>query len=67
MCQAISNNMRRRIVLGVKGGKTRRAVAAQFEVAPSTAVRLFARYEDTGSARPRAWQWQARSAQGLHY
>lgn len=52
MGQSISNDMRRRIVRGVKGGKTRRAVAAQFEVAPSTAVRVFARFEDTGSVEP---------------
>ena len=48
----VSTDMRRRMVRGVEGGKTRRAVAAQFEVAPSTAVRLYARYEQTGSVEP---------------
>lgn len=48
----ISNDLRRRVVRGVAGGKTRRAVAAQFDVAPSTAVRLFARYAATGSVKP---------------
>jgi len=52
MGQPISNDLRRRMVRGVEGGKTRRAVAAQYEVAPSTAVRLFARYEATGSVKP---------------
>lgn len=52
MGQSISNDLRRRMVRGVKNGKTRRAVAAQFEVAPSTAVRLFARYQATGSVKP---------------
>lgn len=52
MGQPVSIDMRRRMVRGVEGGKTRRAVAAQFEVAPSTAVRLYARYEATGSVKP---------------
>lgn len=52
MGQPISNDLRRRMVRGVESGKTRRAVAAQFEVAPSTAVRLFVRYETTGSVKP---------------
>ncbi len=52
MGQAVSNDMRRRMVRGVEDGKTRRAVAAQYEVAPSTAVRLYARYEQTGSIEP---------------
>jgi transposase len=40
------------MVRGVERGKTRRAVAAQFEVAPSTAVRLLRRFEETGSIEP---------------
>ena len=40
------------MVRGIASGKTRRAVAAQFEVAPSTAVRLQQRYERTGSVEP---------------
>lgn len=48
----ISNDLRRRLVRGVAGGKARRAVAAQFEVAPSTAVRVLARYAATGSVKP---------------
>ncbi|MEZ5895970.1 MAG: hypothetical protein R3C51_06155 [Parvularculaceae bacterium] len=42
MGRSLSTDIRRRMVRGVERGKTRRAVAAQFEVAP-TAVRLVAR------------------------
>ncbi|MEZ5897635.1 MAG: IS630 family transposase [Parvularculaceae bacterium] len=52
MGRSLSTDIRRRMVLGVDRGKTRRAVAAQFEVAPSTAVRLMARYAATGSVKP---------------
>lgn len=52
MGQAISNDLRWRMVRGVESGKSRQAVAAQFEVAPSTAVRLLSRYERTGSVEP---------------
>lgn len=52
MGQAISDDLRWRMVRGVERGKSRRAVAAQFEVAPSTAVRLVERYEETGSVAP---------------
>lgn len=52
MGQAISNDLRVRMVRGIAAGKSRRAVAAQFEVAPSTAVRLQARYAATGSVEP---------------
>ena len=40
------------MVRGIAAGKSRRAVAAQFEVAPSTAVRLQARFVATGSVDP---------------
>lgn len=49
MAKATSNDLRVRLVRGIASGKSRRAVAAQFEVAPSTAVRIQARYEATGS------------------
>ena len=52
MGRATSNDLRQRIVQGVEGGRSRRGVAAQFEVAPSTAVRVVARYEATGSVEP---------------
>lgn len=40
------------MVRGVAAGRSRRSVAAQFEVAPSTAVRIQARYAATGSVEP---------------
>ena len=52
MGQCLSTDLRIRMVRGVEGGKSRQAVAAQFEVAPSTAVRLLTRYEQTGSVAP---------------
>lgn len=52
MGKAVSADLRRRMVRGVASGKSRRAVAAQFEVAPSTVVKLQARLEKTGSLEP---------------
>lgn len=52
MGKPISTDLRLRMVRGVASGKSRRAVAAQFEVAPSTAVRVQARYAATGSVEP---------------
>lgn len=48
----ISNDLRRRMVRASARGETCRAVAEKFEVAPSTAGRLFARYLATGSVAP---------------
>lgn len=48
----ISNDLRRRMVRASADGETCRAVAEKFEVAPSTAVRLYARFEATGSFEP---------------
>ena len=52
MGRLISQDLRLRLVRGIADGKSRRAVAAQFEVAPSTAVRLQARYAATCSIEP---------------
>lgn len=52
MGKAVSQDLRLRLVRGIAEGKSRRAVAAQFEVAPSTAVRVQARYAATGSIEP---------------
>jgi transposase len=52
MGRAVSSDLRLRIVKGISGGKSRRAVAAQFEVAASTAVRIQARYTSAGSIAP---------------
>ena len=52
MGKSISTDLRLRLVRGVERGQSRRAVAAQFEVSPSTAVRVQSRYEKTGSVEP---------------
>ena len=52
MGQALSKDLRLRIVRGVASGRSRRSLAAQYEVAPSTAVRVQARYDATGSVAP---------------
>lgn len=52
MGKPTSNDLRQRIVRGVECGESRRGVAARFQVAPSTAVRVVARYEATGSVEP---------------
>jgi transposase len=52
MGKAISNDLRERIVRGIASGKSRRAMATRFEVAPSTAVKLQQRFERTGSVEP---------------
>jgi len=52
MGRSISSDLRQRMVRGIASGRTRRAVAEQFEVAPSTAVRIQARFAATGSVEP---------------
>ncbi len=52
MGKPISLDLRERIVRGVEAGQSRRAIAERFEVAPSTAVRIQARYQTTGSLAP---------------
>ena len=52
MGKPTSSDLRLRLVNGIAGGRTCRAVATQFEVAPSTAVRVQARYAATGSVEP---------------
>ena len=52
MGKSVSYDLRLQMVRGIAFGKSRRAVAAQFEVAPSTAVRLQARFANTGSVDP---------------
>ncbi|MBO0663005.1 IS630 family transposase, partial [Jiella sp. MQZ9-1] len=52
MGKAVSADLRFRIVRGIEAGGSRRSMAARFEVAPSTAVRVQARYAATGSVAP---------------
>lgn len=52
MGKACSSDLRTRMVRGVEDGISCRGVADRFEVAPSTAVRLWKRYAATGSVAP---------------
>jgi transposase len=52
MGKPISSDLRERIVRGVETGQSRRSMAARFEVAASTAVRIQARYTATRSVAP---------------
>jgi transposase len=52
MGRAYSTDLRRRLIRKVQAGASRRAAAEHFDVAPSTAVRLYARYEESGSIEP---------------
>ncbi len=49
MARSYSQDLRERIVSCIHSGSSRRAAAARFGVSPSTAVRLQARFESTGS------------------
>jgi transposase len=53
MGKAYSIDLRQRLVREVESGESRRAAAERFEVAPSTAVRLCAWYEESGSVEPK--------------
>lgn len=53
MPKALSADLRKRIVDSISGGRSRRAAAIRFRVAPSTAVRLASRFEETGSIAPK--------------
>lgn len=53
MAILISKDIRSRMMRGIAAGKSARAVARQFEVAPSTASRLKRHVEETGSIAPR--------------
>lgn len=52
MGKPISDDLRLRMVRGIAEGKSRRAVATQYDVAPSTAVRVQSRFALTGSIAP---------------
>ena len=72
MGKILSADLRERIVQEILAGKSRRSVAAQFRVAPSTAVRLQARFEATGTsctvpAGTPARRWQASAPPRLHH
>lgn len=53
MGKACSSDLRKRMVLEIEAGTSRREAAERFEVAPSTAVRLYAWYLQSGSIEPK--------------
>lgn len=52
MGKPTSSDLLERVVRGVEAGQSRRAMAARFEVAPSSSMRIQARYKTTGSVAP---------------
>ena len=54
MTQPLSNDLRRRVVVAVDGGMSRRGAARRFGIAPSTAIKWVGAWRRTGSYRPRA-------------
>lgn len=53
MGKACSADLRERVVFEIEDGASRRGAAERFEVAPSTAVRLYASYQQSGSIEPK--------------
>jgi transposase len=52
MTQALSNDLRERVVAAVLGGESCRSVASRFGVAVSSVVKWSQRYRSTGSVAP---------------
>lgn len=52
MTAPLSNDLRRRVVLSIESGFSRRAAAAKFDVSIASAVRWYQRYKRTGSIEP---------------
>jgi putative transposase len=53
MVQAISNDLRKRIVKAVEGGLSRNKASKRFDVAVSTVVNLMTHVKETGSIAPK--------------
>ena len=53
MVQAISNDLRKRIVKAVEGGLSRNKASKRFDVAVSTVVNLMNHVKETGSIVPK--------------
>jgi transposase len=51
MAQALSEDLRSRLIAAVEGGMSRRAAAERFGVSPASAVRWCAVWRDTGVIR----------------
>lgn len=52
MTKALSEDLRKRLLAGVEGGASRRAVADRFGVVSSTVTKLVQRFRRTGSLKP---------------
>lgn len=52
MTKPLSEDLRRRMMIAVEGGATRRAVAKRFGVAPSTVTKLVDHVKRTGAITP---------------
>ena len=61
MTQALSNDLRERVVRAVSEGASCRAAAVRFGVSPSSAIRWCARQRETGSIAPGALGGDRRS------
>lgn len=53
MVQALSNDLRRRVVEDVSAGMSRRGASRKYRVSPSFVIKLVRQYEQTGDYRPR--------------
>jgi putative transposase len=52
MAKPYSNDLRRRVAKAIASGETCRAIAARYELAPSTVVKWGKRVKETGSPAP---------------
>jgi len=67
MPKPYSNDLRERVVAAVAGGLSRKRAAAQFGVAPSTAINWVKRVQETGSVEPgQMGGHRPRTIQGEH-
>lgn len=62
MAQALSQDLRKRLIAGVEGGASRQAVADRFGVVSSTVTKLVQRLKRTGSLEPAKQGGDRRSA-----
>jgi transposase len=61
MTKPLSDDIRARLIDAVTQGMSRRAAAARYDVAPSTVIRLFQRWHETGTTVPRPQGGDTRS------
>ena len=68
MARALSNDLRERVIDAVDGGMSRRAAAARFGVAVSTAIKWVQRWRKSGSrsARPQGGDKRSHRIEAHH-